>query len=325
MKQPWPFRLIEGKSMRIAAIAVLLLAVSCAPAQPVDPGLVGTWEMLVPNEAGAALWVWEVRADGTYFFHAEGPGNIPSHHGTVKASKGKWVLNAANLDWDDSGTYDPPASGMVRMTSRRLGTGYWTRQVSAEQTVTSSTASTTSASSTKPDITTDPFAVMKNADEGIGEDGQLGHYDAAAAARMKAKNHDKINIFPEMGAVMTASKVNKPVVLFYSGGKNIDALIYSDAMVALAGRAEFGLDSQNDPDLVMTNAPTKSEFQKHVYPRILIAKPRFTVDQIINTLSQLHPGQKAPPLAEFEWEYLGAKSAQELAAMVGTELQRLGY
>lgn len=317
MKKHWPFRLIGGESMRLAAIAVLFVAVSCAPAQSVDPDLVGTWEMMVPNEAGAALWVWEVRADGTYSFHAEGPGKVPSHHGTFQASKGKYVLKAVNLDWQDSGTYDPPASGIVRMTSSRLGTGYWTRQVTAgEQAV---------ASSTKPDITTDPFAVMKNADEGIGEDGELGHYDEAAAARMKAKNQDKINVFPEMGAVMAASKANKPVVLFYSGGKNIDALLYSDAMVALAGRAEFGLDSGNDPDLRMTSAPTKSQIQDHIFPRILIAKPRFTIDQIINTLSQLHPGEKAPPLVEFQWEYLGAKSAQELATMVGAELRRLGY
>ena len=75
----------------------------------------------------------------------------------------------------------------------------------------------------------------------------------------------------------------------------------------------------------MTNAPPKSEIQNHVYPRILIVKPRFTIDQIINTLSQVHAGQKAPPLVEVEWEYLGAKSAKDLAAMVGTELRNLGY
>ena len=126
MKKHWPFRLIGGESMRLAAIAVLFVAVSCAPAQSVDPDLVGTWEMMVPNEAGAALWVWEVRADGTYSFHAEGPGKVPSHHGTFQASKGKYVLKAVNLDWQDSGTYDPPASGIVRMTSSRLGTGYGT-------------------------------------------------------------------------------------------------------------------------------------------------------------------------------------------------------
>lgn len=303
--------------MRIAAAAVVFFAVSCAPAQSVDPALVGTWEMVVPNSAGAALWVWEVRADGTYSFHAEGPGNVPSHHGTFRAATGKYVLKAVNLDWQDSGTYDPPASGIVRMTSSRLGTGYWTRQVTVD--------GHTATGSIKPDITTDPFKLMKNAEEGIGDDGELGHYDADAAARIKAKNHDKINIFPEMAAVMAASKVNKPVVLFYSGGMNIDALMYSDAMVALAGRAEFGLDTDKEPDLAMTNAPPKSEIQNHVYPRILIVKPRFTIDQIINTLSQVHAGQKAPPLVEFEWEYLGAKSAKDLAAMVGTELRNLGY
>jgi hypothetical protein len=31
-----------------------------------------------------------------------------------------------------------------------------------------------------------------------------------------------------------------------------------------------------------------------------------------------------PPLVEFEWEYLGASSATEWAAMIGAELRKLG-
>ena len=77
------------------------------------------------------------------------------------------------------------------MTSSRLRTKDGTRQVTVD--------GHTATGSIKPDITTDPFKLMKNAEEGIGDDGELGHDDADAAARIKAKNHDKINIFPETG------------------------------------------------------------------------------------------------------------------------------
>ncbi len=191
--------------MRFAITALLFFTVSCSTAQTVDPALVGTWEMTVPNPAGAALWVWEVRANGTYDFHAEGPGNVPSHHGTFQAAKGKYVLKAANLDWQDTGTYDPPAYTIVRMTSSRLGTGYWARKAAV--------SGHTSGDSEESELAKDPFKVMKNAEEGMGEDALMGHYDAAAAARIKAKNQGKIEILPEMAAVMAGQpKAGCPVL-----------------------------------------------------------------------------------------------------------------
>ncbi len=308
-------------TVAIAFVAALFVVLSRGVAQSVDPSLVGTWEMTVPNEAGAALWVWEVRANGTYDFHAEGPGNVPSHHGTFQAAKGKYVLNAANLDWHDTGTYDPPAYTIVRMTSNRLGTGYWTRKTTAVQ--------PPSKSSKESDSVDDMIKGLEQ--NGIGEDAEFGHYDAAAAARTKARNQGKIEIYPGIAAVLAAmgSTNKKPVVLFYSGGMNIDSLIYSDAMVALGGRAEFGLVTDKEPDILMIGEPQKTALQEHVYPRLLIVKPRFTVDQFANIVTQMRPkpGEtvKAPPMVEFEWEYLGAKSAKEWAAMISTELRKLGY
>ncbi len=308
-------------TVTVVMASFLVVALSCVATQTVDPALVGTWEMVVPNAAGAALWVWTVRADGTYSFHAEGPGNIPSHHGSFHAAKGQYVLKAANLDWQDSGTYDPPANNIVRMTSGRLGTGYWTRATTV--------AAPATTNSAKPedvvDVTKDPFKLLENMKEGIGEDGIPGHFDKAAAARSKARNLHKIEILPEMAAVMAGSGNNRPIVVFYSGSQNIDALIYSDAMAALAGRADFGLSTESGPDLPMTDAPNKSELQKHVFPHVLIVKPRFTIGQIIDMGSKLHAGQSMPPLAEFEWEYLGVKSAQEWAEMIGAELRQLGH
>ena len=87
-------------------IAVLVVAgLAQATDSLVDPKLVGTWQMVVPNPAGVAIWVWDVHANGTYSFHAEGPGNIPSHRGTFEAAQGKYVLKATTMDWEDRGTY----------------------------------------------------------------------------------------------------------------------------------------------------------------------------------------------------------------------------
>ncbi|WP_348265118.1 hypothetical protein P8935_11385 [Telmatobacter sp. DSM 110680] len=304
-------------TVAIAFVAALFVVQSRGVAQSVDPSLVGNWEMTVPNEAGAALWVWEVRANGTYDFHAEGPGNVPSHHGIFQAAHGQYVLKAANLDWQDTGTYDPPAYGIVRMTSSRLGTGYWTQRPTAVQ--------TPSKSSKESDSVDDMIKGLEQ--NGIGEDAEFGHYDKTASDRAKARNQNKIQIMPYFGAVLAGANSNKPVVLFYSGGDDINALIYSDAMAALAGRAQFGLNDENEPDLTMTNAPQRSGIQNHTFPRVLIIKPLVTPDQIIE-LAKQHPGQKKidlPTLAEFEWEYLGAKSAKEWAAMISTELRKLGY
>ena len=301
----------------IVIASVLGIVLSRGMAQSVDPALVGTWEMVVPNPAGAALWVWDVRANGTYSFHAEGPGNVPSHHGTFHATKGGYTLEAADLDWQDSGTYDPPANNIVRMTSRRLGTGYWRRAAASVVPATKHPKESDSAD--------DMIKALNQ--HGIAEDAQLGHYDKAASDRAKARNQDKIEIMPYFAAVLAGSSSNKPVVLFYSGGDDINALIYSDAMVALAGRAQFGLDADIEPDLRMTNAPQRSEIQSRTFPRVLIVSPRVTPDQLINLVQQ-HSGQKEinlPPMAEFEWETVGAKPAKEWATMVDAELQKLGY
>lgn len=67
----------------------------CTPEQRQAPGpagvdrrLVGTWELSVPNAQGVARWIWEIHPNGTYDFHAEGPGAAPSHRGTFAAAKG---------------------------------------------------------------------------------------------------------------------------------------------------------------------------------------------------------------------------------------------
>lgn len=110
---------------QLTAVLLLLVVSACAPAR-VDPGLVGTWEVNVPNADGVARWVWAIHADGSYDFHAEGPGNVPAHSGTFEARNGKYALRSTTIAWIDSGTYRLIRHDTLSATGR-LGTASWTR------------------------------------------------------------------------------------------------------------------------------------------------------------------------------------------------------
>ncbi len=92
----------------------------------VDSNVVGTWEIMVPNQLGVSRWVWEIRQNGTYNFHAEGPGAAPAHSGTLAASRGHCTLNSTTLKYSDAGTYQLVANVKLIATGG-LGTGTWQR------------------------------------------------------------------------------------------------------------------------------------------------------------------------------------------------------
>jgi Sel1 repeat-containing protein len=92
----------------------------------VDGGLVGTWEIVTPTPAGIARWVWEIHKDGTYRFHAEGPGAVQAHRGTFAASNGHYLLNSTTIKWNDAGTYQLEDSATLLATGK-LGSGTWHR------------------------------------------------------------------------------------------------------------------------------------------------------------------------------------------------------
>lgn len=113
--------------MRAALVlACLALACGCAKSPAVDTKLVGTWDLQVPTAAGASRWVWNVRENGTYDFHAEGPGDTPAHSGTFSASKGRYALISTTIAWNDSGTYRLSGDDTL-VASGRLGTASWRR------------------------------------------------------------------------------------------------------------------------------------------------------------------------------------------------------
>jgi hypothetical protein len=115
-----------------------LLAVPCAtdnpayPARlpqpaggtgPVDPNLVGTWEIEV-GQPSTGRWLWQVTANGTYEVHSEAFDGAPTNAGTFAAGAGQYTLHATNISWDDSGTYSFQPPGTM-VAAGKLGTGTW--------------------------------------------------------------------------------------------------------------------------------------------------------------------------------------------------------
>lgn len=92
----------------------------------VDASLVGTWEIVTPTPGGTARWVWEIYKNGTYSFHAEGPGAAPAHSGTFAAANGHYILNSTTMTWNDTGTYQLTDSATLVSTGK-LGAGTWHR------------------------------------------------------------------------------------------------------------------------------------------------------------------------------------------------------
>jgi hypothetical protein len=101
-----------------------------APARlPIDPTLVGTWEIMVPSDRGSSRWIWRIMGDGTYKFHAEGPRAAPAHEGTMTAMNGHWSLHAVKglAGYDDGGSYE--VRDVTAVITGKLGTGYWKRSL----------------------------------------------------------------------------------------------------------------------------------------------------------------------------------------------------
>ena len=60
---------------------------------PVDPSLVGSWQMYVFLEQAWKVWELDIAADGTYAFYDDG---LFGHSGTFEAQNGTWVARIPN-------------------------------------------------------------------------------------------------------------------------------------------------------------------------------------------------------------------------------------
>jgi len=137
-----------------------VLLVANAAAATVDPTTVGTWEL-----SDAALqwrWIWDIRADGTYAFRAEGSGAVPPHNGTVKFASGAWSLQST-AGWSDSGSYRLLDRDTMDATGK-LGRALWKRS-GATQAVAAATAGLATASVNNQSIPSGLPALVKRSAE----------------------------------------------------------------------------------------------------------------------------------------------------------------
>lgn len=90
---------------------------------PVDPSLVGLWEMYVFLEQAWKVWELDIAADGTYSFYDDG---VFGHSGTFEAQNGTWELVSQTNAWTDGGSYEMPNNETFNMIGS-LGPGSWHR------------------------------------------------------------------------------------------------------------------------------------------------------------------------------------------------------
>lgn len=107
--------------------AVVSPAAPRGPSSTIDPALVGTWEIMVPNGRGQSRWIWEIMGDGTYRFHAEPQRSARPHEGTISAANGRWTLRALRglSGYSDGGAYE--IHDAMAVITGKLGTGAWKR------------------------------------------------------------------------------------------------------------------------------------------------------------------------------------------------------
>jgi len=107
--------------------AVVSPAAPRGPSSTIDPALVGTWEIMVPNGRGQSRWIWEIMGDGTYRFHAEPQRSARPHEGTITAANGRWTLRALRglSGYSGGGAYE--IHDAMAVITGKLGTGAWKR------------------------------------------------------------------------------------------------------------------------------------------------------------------------------------------------------
>lgn len=100
-----------------------LIATERQQEAPVDPGLVGLWEIYIPNGQNWSRWTLDIAANGTYTFAQDG---VFGHSGTFQAKDGAWQLVSQTNGWTDAGTYQLPDGDTFNMVGK-LGPGSWKR------------------------------------------------------------------------------------------------------------------------------------------------------------------------------------------------------
>ena len=92
----------------------------------VDPGVVGSWRLMVPDPASgtAAEWLLDINDAGDFWFKITRATASRSEQGTFRAKDGKWQWTTRNEE--QSGSYRVIDADAIEITGV-LGTARWTR------------------------------------------------------------------------------------------------------------------------------------------------------------------------------------------------------
>ncbi len=121
-------------SARVATVLLALALAKVLTAAVVDPALVGTWQVLVPNpRARPYKYGKSTRMAPTHSVQ-RGPGARCCTADIFSATGGQYTLKSTTMNWTDSGTYQLLKPSMMQATGR-LGTGLWQRKGSAARPV----------------------------------------------------------------------------------------------------------------------------------------------------------------------------------------------
>lgn len=99
--------------------------------EPVDPALVGTWELGFTDTQDTLKWVLQIEANGQYSLTTQGPGQIAGHSGDFQGAGGRWSLRSTlGMAWTDGGTYSFPEGpdGKTLLLNGGGEPGVWTRR-----------------------------------------------------------------------------------------------------------------------------------------------------------------------------------------------------
>lgn len=91
----------------------------------VDHGLLGAWELRVPNPAGVSRWVWEIHQNGTYGLHVEDLLHVKDPRFALSngdMAHGRYIIPASSLARLVRGSYELEDSATLTTTGDLRGT-----------------------------------------------------------------------------------------------------------------------------------------------------------------------------------------------------------
>jgi hypothetical protein len=117
----------SGKVLADSEGALLTALASPAAGAPVDPALIGTWQVSTPTPQGNWQITFEVRPTGSYTLAVAGSGSVPPPEaGFLRAGDGQWTETMSN-GRIEQGKYTLPDPETLVLTTQQGQSLTWKR------------------------------------------------------------------------------------------------------------------------------------------------------------------------------------------------------